>query len=119
MKLNILTKFHKDWMKTVTSIVYTSTLILEPILSRRLTAYDELAMTIPRAVTGIDINSRSPKQEGLAWLTVSTGPVYLSQPLSLPTKQEGASSTGMRIFHSSYSQNMFHWLTNLTSVHQL
>ncbi|KAH3697131.1 hypothetical protein DPMN_084618 [Dreissena polymorpha] len=25
--INILTKFHKDWMKTVTSIVYTSDLI--------------------------------------------------------------------------------------------
>ncbi|KAH3720203.1 hypothetical protein DPMN_063098 [Dreissena polymorpha] len=27
IKTNILTKFHKDWMKTVTSIVYTSDLI--------------------------------------------------------------------------------------------
>ncbi|KAH3799547.1 hypothetical protein DPMN_153157 [Dreissena polymorpha] len=26
-QINILTKFHKDWMKTVTSIVYTSDLI--------------------------------------------------------------------------------------------
>ncbi|KAH3753650.1 hypothetical protein DPMN_188292 [Dreissena polymorpha] len=27
-KINILTKFHKDWMKTVTSTVYTSDLII-------------------------------------------------------------------------------------------
>ncbi|KAH3846282.1 hypothetical protein DPMN_088581 [Dreissena polymorpha] len=27
IKINILTKFHKDWMKTATSIVYTSDLI--------------------------------------------------------------------------------------------
>ncbi|KAH3776942.1 hypothetical protein DPMN_178376 [Dreissena polymorpha] len=26
-KINILTKFHKDWMKTATSIVYTSDLM--------------------------------------------------------------------------------------------
>ncbi|KAH3706616.1 hypothetical protein DPMN_066004 [Dreissena polymorpha] len=29
MKINILTKFHKDWMKTVTSTVYTNKLLTD------------------------------------------------------------------------------------------
>ncbi|KAH3878925.1 hypothetical protein DPMN_002826 [Dreissena polymorpha] len=128
----LLTKFHEDWTINVASRTVTKA----HLSNQRTTltdgqtdgyAYDINRRTDGRtdgrtdrrtdgrtdrrgAVTGIDINSRSPKQEGLAWLTVplltiqlfqnnqfhlsrievSTGPVYLSQPLSLPTKQEGA-----------------------------
>ncbi|KAH3703871.1 hypothetical protein DPMN_078921 [Dreissena polymorpha] len=34
MKINILTKFHKDWMKTVSSTVYTNKLLMINILTK-------------------------------------------------------------------------------------
>ncbi|KAH3893535.1 hypothetical protein DPMN_017682 [Dreissena polymorpha] len=42
--INILTKFYKDWMKTVTSTVYTNKLLADALMhDKRRTSYDHIS----------------------------------------------------------------------------
>ncbi|KAH3860529.1 hypothetical protein DPMN_023430 [Dreissena polymorpha] len=74
--INILTKFHKDWMKTVTSIVYTNDLI--NILTKFHKAWMKTVTSIVYTSDLIYILTKFHKD----WMKTVTSTVYTNKLLT-------------------------------------
>ncbi|KAH3887740.1 hypothetical protein DPMN_011759 [Dreissena polymorpha] len=69
--INILTKFHKDWMKTVTSIVYTSDLLVFDLINILTKFHKDWMKTI-------NILTKFHKD----WMKTATSTVYTNKLLT-------------------------------------
>ncbi|KAH3772774.1 hypothetical protein DPMN_174120 [Dreissena polymorpha] len=110
MQINILTKFHKDWMKTVTSTVYTSDLI--NILTKFHKDWMKTAISIVYTSNLINILTKFHKD----WKKTVTSTIYTNKLLT-DTRTHTAHTYGRQTSHGHISSPC-HFVTSELKISQ-
>ncbi|KAH3830625.1 hypothetical protein DPMN_103870 [Dreissena polymorpha] len=107
--INILTKFHKDWMKTVTSTVYTSDLI--NILTKFHKDWMKTATSIVYTSDLINILTKCHKD----WMKIVTSTVYTKKLLT-DTRTHTHTDAGHHTPYFSIKVTIFELIQNINKT---